>query len=92
MDQGKLNIQHVKKVLSDSLGLVDIDVRLVNSVLNVAIEQVMFVGNLNNRRTVINPDHHIFFFGPVKMTVGQVHASYSLPKLQAVKLTFLTSW
>ena len=66
MDQGKLNIQHVKKVLSDSLGLEDIDVRLVNSVLNVAIEQVMFVGNLNNRRTVINPDHHIFFLGQLK--------------------------
>ena len=45
MDQGKLNIQHVKKVVSDSLGLVDIDVRLVNSVLNVAIEQVKFLGN-----------------------------------------------
>ena len=50
MDQGKLNIQHVKKVLSDSLGLVDIDVRLVNSVLNVAIEQVKFLGDSNNRR------------------------------------------
>ena len=91
MDQGKLNIQHVKKVVSDSLGLVDIDVRLVNSALNVAIEQVKFLGNSNNRRTVINPAHHIFVFRPVKMTVGQVHASYSLPKLQAVKLTFFTS-
>ena len=88
MDQGKLNIQHVKKVVSDSLGLVDIDVRLVNSALNVAIEQVKFLGNSNNRRTVVNPAHHIFVFRPVKMTVGQVHASYSLPKLQAVKLTF----
>ena len=45
MDQGKLNIQHVKKVVSYSLGLVDIDVRPVNSVLNMAIEQVKFLGN-----------------------------------------------
>ena len=45
MDQGKLNIQHVKKLASYSLGLVDIDVRLVNSVLNMAIEQVKFLGN-----------------------------------------------
>ena len=61
MDQGKLNIQHVKKVVSDSLGLVDIDVRLVNSVLDVAIEQVKFLGNSNNRRTVINPAHESHF-------------------------------
>ena len=77
MDQGKLNIQHVKKVVSYSLGLVDIDVRLVNSFLNVAIEQVKVLGNSNNRRTVISPAHlrDIFVFGLVKITLGQVHAS-----------------
>ena len=75
MDQGKLNIQNVKKVVSDSLGLVDIDVRLVNSFLNVAIEQVKVLGNSNNRRTVISPAHHILVFGLVRITLGQVHAS-----------------
>ena len=75
MDQGKLNIQHVKKLVSYNLGLVDIDVRLVNSFLNVAIEQVKVLGNSNNRRTVISPAHHIFVFGLVRITLGQVHAS-----------------
>ena len=75
MDQGKLNIQHVKKLVSYSLGLVDVDVRLVNSFLNAAVEQVKALGNSNNRRTVICPAHHIFVFGIVKITLGQVHAS-----------------
>ena len=75
MNQGKLNIQHVKKLVSYSLGLVDVDVRLVNSFLNAAIEQVKVLGNSNNRRTVISPAHHIFVFGLVKITLGQVHAS-----------------
>ena len=75
MDQGKLNIQHVKKLVSYSLWLVDVDVRLGNSFLNTAVEQVKVLGNSNNRRTVISPAHHIFVFGLVKITLGQVHAS-----------------
>ena len=43
-----------------------------------------FLSNLNNRGTVINPAHQIFF--------GLVHASYSLPEWQAVKLTFFAPW
>ena len=46
-----------------------------------------FFRNLSNRRTVINPAHQIFF-GLIEMTFGLVHASYSLPEWQAVKLTF----
>ena len=53
----------------------DVDVRLVNSFLNTAVEQVKVLGNSNNRRTVISPAHHIFVFGLVKITLGQVHAS-----------------
>ena len=30
--------------------------------------------------------------GLVEMTFGLVHASYSLPELQAVKLTFFAPW
>ena len=45
----------------------------------------------NYRRTVNNPAHQIFF-GLVEMTFGLVHASYSLPKWQAVKLTFFAPW
>ena len=59
-------------MVSDSLGLVDFAVGLVNSVLNLPDRRVIFLGgNSNYRRTVINPAHQIFF--------GLVYASYSLP-------------
>ena len=48
-------MQHAKKVMSDSLGLVDFAIGLVNSVLNLPEGQVGFLGNSNYRRTsVIN--------------------------------------
>ena len=79
--------QRAKKVASDSPGLVDFAIGLVNSVFNLPDGQVIFFRNSNNRRTVINPAHQIFF-RLVEMTFGLVHASYSLPQWQAVKLTF----
>ena len=79
--------QRAKKVVSGSPGLVDLAVGLVNSVINLPDGQVNFLGrNSNYRRTVINPAHQIFG-GLVEMTFGLVHASYSLPTWQAVKLT-----
>ena len=81
-------IQRAKKVVSGSPGQVDLAVGLVNSVINLPDGQVNFLGgNSNYRRTVINPAHQIFG-GLVEMTFGLVHASYSLPEWQAVKLTF----
>ena len=75
-------------MVSDSPGLVDLAVRLVNSVINLPDGHVNFLGgNSNYRRTVINPAHQIFG-GLVEMNFGLVHASYSLPEWQAVKLTF----
>ena len=53
--------QHAKKVVSDSLGLVDFAIGLVNSVLNLPNGQVIFRGNTNYPRTVINPAHQILF-------------------------------
>ena len=48
-------MQHAKKVMSDSPGLVDFAIiGLVNSVLNLPEGQVGFLGNSNYRRTVIN--------------------------------------
>ena len=47
-----------------------------------------FLGNSNYKRTGINPAHQIIFFGLVKMTLGLVHANYSLLEWQAVELTF----
>ena len=52
--------QHAKKVVSDSPGLVDFAVGLVNSVINLPDGQVNFLaGNSNYRRTVINPAYQI---------------------------------
>ena len=80
--------QCAKKVVSDSLGLVDFAIGLVIPILNLPNVQTNFWGgNSNHRRTVINA-HQNFFFGLVEMTFGLVHASYSLPEWQAVKLTF----
>ena len=61
-------------MVSDSLGLVDFAIGLVNSVLHLPDGQVSFLGELSI--LLVN-----FFFRPV-------HARYSLPKWQAVKLTF----
>ena len=76
--------------MSNSLGLVDLAIRLMNSVLNFfncPTGKGSFLGNSNYRRTVINPAHQNFFW-LVKKTLGLVDARFSLPKWQAVKLTF----
>ena len=52
-----------KKVTSDSPGLVDFALRLVNSVLKLPEWQVKFLGNSNYKRTGINPAHQIIFLG-----------------------------
>ena len=50
--------QRAKKAVSDSPGLVDFAIRLVNSVLNLPEGQV---GNSSYRRTVINAANQNFF-------------------------------
>ena len=47
----KLN-QRAKKAVSDSPGLVDFVIGLVNSVLNLPDEEVKFLRNINFRTTV----------------------------------------
>ena len=65
----------------DSPRLVDFAIGLVNSVVNSPYGEGSFGGNSDYRRTVINPFHQNFFeLLVVEMTVGIVHASYSLPK------------
>ena len=81
-------MQREKKVVSDSPGLVDFATGLMNSVLNLPDGQVKFFGEF----TVINPAHQKKFFGLYKVTLGLVDSSYSLPKWQAVKLTFFAPW
>ena len=81
--------QCAKKGLSHSPGLVDFAIGLVNSVFfSCLTSKLRFLQNSNYRRTVVNPAYQKNFFGVVKMTVGLVHASYSLSKWQSVKLTF----
>ena len=79
--------QRAKKVVSDSPGLVDLLSGKWILFLTCSMGNWYFFRNLNNRRTVINPAHQIFF-RLIEMTFGLVHASYSLPEWQAVKLTF----
>ena len=69
--------------MSNTLGLVDFAIGLVNSVLNLPYWQLIFGGNSNYRRTVINPAHQLFFRLD-EMTFRLVHARYSLPQWQAV--------
>ena len=80
------NTQCAKKVMSDSPGLVDFAVELVIFLLNLHNGQVLFFGgNSKYRRIVVNPANQKGFRGQLKGRL--VHASYSLPEWQAVKLT-----
>ena len=56
------SVQCAKKVVSNSLGLVDFVTRLVNSVLNLPDGQVKFFGEF----TVINPANQKTFLGYIK--------------------------
>ena len=74
--------QLAKKGVSDSLGLVDFTIRQVNLVLNSPDKQVMVLGN---NQSYLSKN----FSGLVKMTLGLVHASYSLPEMASWKSDFL---
>ena len=53
--------QRAKKVVSDSLGLVDFAIRLVNSVLNLPNAQVKFVVEFKSKSCEINSAHQNVF-------------------------------
>ena len=87
------NNQHAKKVMSDSRGLVDFAFGLVVFVVNLSDGQVLCFGeNSNYRRIVINPANQQGFWASWNDLWASTHASYSLPKWQAVKLTFFAPW
>ena len=70
--------------MSDSQGLVDFAIGLVNSVLNLPDGQVKFFEKIKLQKNCeIN-----LFLGLVEMTFGLVYASFSLPEWQALKMTF----
>ena len=79
--------QRAKKVVSDSLGLVDFAIGPVNSVSNLPDGQVIFWGEFKLQKNC-NQSWSSNFFRLVEMTFGLVHARYSLPEWQAEKLTF----
>ena len=74
--------------MSDSPGLVDFAIGLVNSVINLPNGQVKFVEEFNLHK---NCEINLLtktFLGLVEMMFGLVNVSFSLPEWQAVKLTF----
>ena len=83
-----LSTQRAKEVVSDSQGLVDFAIGLVNSVINLPGGQVKsFVEFKLQKNCEINLLIKTFF-GLVEMMFGLVNVSSSLPKWQAVKMTF----
>ena len=92
----------MKKVVSDSLGLVDFGIGLVNPVRTLPSLSVFTGCPLRPKKTQhllhrpnLPDGHEIFFFlhikkflGLVEMMFMLVNASFSLPKWQAVKMTF----
>ena len=75
--------------MSDSAGLVDYAIRLVNSVLNLPDGQVRFVEEFKLQK---NCEINLLiktFLGLVEMMFGLVNVSFSLPEWQAVKNDFL---
>ena len=80
--------QRAKKVVSDSLGLVDFAIGLVNSVPNLPDRQVKFFEEFRLQK---NWEINLLvktFLRLVEMTFGLVNVSFSLPEWQAVKMTF----
>ena len=74
--------------MSDSPGLVDFAIRLVNSVINLPNRQVKFFEEFKLQK---NCEINLLiktFFGLVEMIFGLVNVSFSLPDWQAVKMTF----
>ena len=78
--------------MSDSPGLVGFAIGLVNSVINLPDRQVEFFEESKLQR---NCEINLLiktFLGPVEMMFGLVNVSFSLPKWQAVKVTFFAPW
>ena len=75
-----VELQRAKKVVSDSLGLVDFAIGLVNSVINLPDGQVKFFEEFKLQK---NCEINLLiktFLGLVEMMFGPVNVSFSLPK------------
>ena len=83
----EFTVEHItqlaEKVVSDSPGLVDFAIGLVNSVIKVKFfEKIKLQKNCEINLLMKT------FGGLVKMMFGLVNVSYNLPEWQAVKMTF----
>ena len=79
--------QCAKKVVSDSPGLVNFAIGLVNSVINLLDRQMKFFEEFQLQK---NCEINVLiktFFGLVEMMFGLVNVSFSLHGWQAVKMT-----
>ena len=74
--------------MSDSAGLVDFAIGLVNCIIYLPDGQVKFFEEFKLRK---NYEINLLiktFLGLVEMMFGLVNVSFSLPEWQAVKMTF----
>ena len=81
--------QLAKKGVSDSLGLVDFAIRQVNLVLNLPDKQVTVFREVKLQKNCNQSFLSKYFTWLVRMTLGIVHASYSLPEMASCKTDFL---
>ena len=83
--------QRAKKVVSDSPGLVDFAIGLVNSVFNLPDGQVIFFEEFEKQNNCEIKSAVQKAFGLVEMTSGLVNVSFSLPEWQPVKMIFFAT-
>ena len=78
--------------MSDSPGLVDFAIGLVNSVINLPDGQVKFCEEFKLQKNCgINLPIKTCL-GLVEMMFALVNVSFSLPKWQALKMTYFAPW
>ena len=77
-------------MVSDSAGLVDFAIGLVDSILNLPDGQVKYFEEFNLQKNLLIKK----FWELVEMIIRLVNASFSLAEWQAVKMTFFApcSW
>ena len=81
-------MQHAKKVVSDSPGPVDFAIALASSVINLPDRQVKVFEEFKLQKYCQINLLIKTFLGLVEMMFGLVNVSFSLPKWQAVEMTF----
>ena len=83
--------QCAKKVVSNSPGLMDFAIGLVNPVFNLSDGQVISFEEFEKQKNCEINSALQKAFGLVEMTSGLVNVSFSLPEWQAVKMIFFAT-